>query len=217
MTYLCEALNATPIIANLVGVKPEEVLEVGDLLVQLGFKGVEVPLSSPEALLSIEILANMYGDKLHVGAGSVVSVDDVEDVGAAGGTLSVSPRADVDIIERANRLEMIAMPSVVTEAEATLAVKAGARYLRFPSAETNGVRRFKAIRALLPPDVRLAAAGGISSNNLLAWFDAGADGVGISSALYKPGLQIEQIAANARSLMESFRLWRSYKRRPWVQ
>jgi 2-dehydro-3-deoxyphosphogalactonate aldolase len=196
-------LAACPLIAILRGLSPAEALPVGQALVDSGWKLIEVPLNSPQPLLSIQTLAAMFPGAL-VGAGTVLEPQQVREVHAAGGRLIVAPNFNADVVREAVRLEMICLPGVLTATEAFAALHAGATGLKLFPAEIIPPAAVKALRAVLPADVLLLPVGGIGTANMAGYRAAGADGFGIGSALYKPGLSATDVERNAQDFMAAW-------------
>ena len=119
-------LAPLPLIAVLRGITPEEIGPVSAALAGEGFRMLEVPLNSPRPFDSIRTLATSLGASCLVGAGTVLTVDDVARVGAAGGRLIVMPHADTAIIREAKRQGLVCVPGVATPTEAFAALGAGA-------------------------------------------------------------------------------------------
>ena len=191
-------LTDCPLIAILRGVKPDEIVEVGDALVAAGIGIIEIPLNSPDPLRSIEMLAKHLGDTALVGAGTVLTVGQVGDVASAGGRIIVSPSTDYDVIAATAAEGLVSAPGYFTPSEAFLALKAGAHALKLFPAEAATPAVVRAQRAVLPKDVPLLIVGGVKPDAVGTWFDAGADGFGLGSALYKPGQSADQVALQAR-------------------
>ena len=192
-----------PLIAILRGVKPDEVVAIGDALVEAGIGIIEVPLNSPDPLRSIELLAKHFGDDALIGAGTVLSVADVGAVGRAGGRIIVSPSTDFDVIAATAAEGLVSAPGYFTPSEAFLAIKAGAHALKLFPAEAATPALVRAQRAVLPRDIPLLIVGGVTPETVGPWFDAGANGFGLGSALYKPGQTAEQVGAQARAFIEN--------------
>jgi 2-dehydro-3-deoxyphosphogalactonate aldolase len=201
MITLGPALATCPLIAILRGIRPEEALPVGTALFEAGFRVIEVPLNSPEPLASIEALARQLGDRALIGAGTVMSVQDVSDVAAAGGRLIVMPHSDPAVIRSAVSAGLACAPGVATPTEAFAALAAGAHALKLFPAEMIGPPVVKALRAVLPKGVRLIPVGGINAGNIPAYRTAGADGFGIGSNLYAPGRSAADVARLAMELV----------------
>jgi 2-dehydro-3-deoxyphosphogalactonate aldolase len=192
------------IIAILRGVTPEVVEPIGDALVDAGITIIEVPLNSPDPFVSIEKLSARQGERALIGAGTVLSSQEVDQVALAGGRLIVSPNCNREVIERALQLGLQSMPGVFTATECFTAIGAGAKSLKLFPSEIAGPKGLKALKAVLPPDVGLHAVGGVSATNLAEWKQAGASGFGIGSALYKPGDNAVTVAMRARGLVSTY-------------
>lgn len=190
-----------PLVAILRGITPPETEAVGDSLSAAGFRMIEVPLNSPDALTSIAMLARRLGDTCLIGAGTVLTPTAVENVARAGGRLIVTPNSDAAVIGRAIALGMAVMPGFATATEAFQAIDAGARHLKLFPAATYGPGHIKAVKAVMPADIRLYAVGGIAAAEMAAWRAAGAQGFGIGGELYRPGMLAEQVEAQAGSFM----------------
>ena len=194
-------LDRCPLVAILRGVKPEEGLAIGEALVEAGIEIIEVPLNSPDPLVSIEALAKRFGDKVLVGAGTVLTVEQVGEVARAGGRIIVSPSTDFDVIAATAAEGLVSAPGYFTPSEAFLALKAGATALKLFPAEAATPALVRAQRAVLPRDVPLLIVGGVKPDAVGQWFEAGADGFGLGSALYKPGQTAQQVGQQARDFV----------------
>ena len=181
-----EALDACPLVAILRGITPDEVDAVADVLVGAGYRIIEVPLNSPDPLRSIERLAQRYGETTLIGAGTVMTPEDVIDVRDAGGELIVMPHLDGDVIEEAKAENLTCIPGVATPSEGFAALSAGADALKLFPAEAIPPMIVKAWRAVFPPQAKLLAVGGISLANIADYVAAGTSGFGIGSTLYAP-------------------------------
>ncbi len=199
MSALQAILAPLPLIAILRGVRPAEAMAVGEALVAAGFAAIEVPLNSPEPLASIRLLADGFGDRALIGAGTVRDPADVARVAAAGGRLIVMPHGDAGVIGAAKQRGLLCVPGVATPTEAFAALDAGADALKLFPAEALPPAVLKAWRAVLPSDVWLLPVGGIRPGSMAAYVAAGANGFGLGSALYKPGMSAVQVGANARA------------------
>jgi 2-dehydro-3-deoxyphosphogalactonate aldolase len=191
------ALAACPLVAILRGLHPAEALPVGQALVDSGWELIEVPLNSPQPLLSIQTIAAAFPGAL-VGAGTVLDSRQVREVHAAGGRLIVAPNFNPEVVREAARLEMICLPGVLTATEAFAALAAGATGLKLFPAEMIPPAAVKALRAVLPANALLLPVGGIGTADIAGYRAAGADGFGIGSALYKPGLGMADVKSNAQ-------------------
>lgn len=204
MIDLATALAQLPLVAILRGIRPDEIEAAADALVEAGFRLIEVPLNSPDPLASIEKLARRVGDRAIVGAGTVLTVDQVAHVHDVGGAMIVSPNTDVAVIAESARRGMVSLPGYFTPSEAFAALAAGASGLKLFPAEAATPAVIKAQRAVLPRNVPLLVVGGISPTNMAPWREAGADGFGLGSALYKVGATAQEIAANARAFAQGW-------------
>lgn len=191
------ALQVLPLVGILRGITTAEALPVGAALVAENWGLIEVPLNSPDPIRSIALLAENQPQAL-VGAGTVLTVQQVREVHAAGGQLIVSPNYNEAVVREAVRREMVCLPGVVTPSEAFAALAAGAHGLKLFPAEMISPAVVKALRAVLPAEVQLLPVGGITPDNMAPYRAAGANGFGIGSALYKPGMTVEQVREQAR-------------------
>ena len=199
-----EHLAELPLIAILRGIAPDEAVPVGLALAEAGFRIIEVPLNSPQPLRSIELLARALGSRCLVGAGTVMSAAQVAAVEQAGGRLIVMPHGDPAVIRAAKAQGLCCAPGVATPTEGFAALAAGADALKLFPAELLSPPVLKALRAVFPSDTLFLPVGGITPQNLAAYAAAGASGFGLGSALYKPGLAIGQVQANARAFVEAW-------------
>lgn len=200
-----ELLNAEPVIAILRGIAPAQALAVAEVLVETGFRVLEVPLNSPDALHSIERMARHFGDRALIGAGTVLAPAQVDAVQAAGARLALSPSRDRAVIARSVELGLVSMPGVATPSEAFEALAAGADALKLFPADVLGAASFKAWNAVLPRDTPLYAVGGISARNLREFRLAGAHGIGLGASLYAPGVTLEALKARALTALAAWR------------
>lgn len=198
-------VQATSLVAILRGLTPERAPSVGSLLVETGFRIMEVPLNSPEPFRTIELLSAAHGAQCLVGAGTVLGVAEVDRVHGAGGRLVVSPNCEPAVIRRALELGMRVMPGIATATEAFTAVAAGATELKLFPAATYGARHLKALKSVLPKHVRVLPVGGIGAQDITEWLAAGADGFGFGSELFTPAYTLAQIETRARALVEALR------------
>ena len=189
-------LNPVPLLAILRGITPHEVDEVGDVLIELGYRILEVPLNSPDPYQSIQQLSKRYSGSALIGAGTVLKPEQVPQVADAGGTLIVSPNLNAEVVKATKRMGMISVPGVFTPTEAFQALDAGADALKIFPGDAISPSYCKALRAVLPKGTLLVVTGGVNSENL-ADFLAVSKGAGIGSALYSPGKAVKQIRADA--------------------
>jgi 2-dehydro-3-deoxyphosphogalactonate aldolase len=197
---LREFLNDMPVAAILRGIAPGEAVAVGQALVDAGFRIIEVPLNSPDPFDSIARIATAFGDTCLVGAGTVLKPGDVDRVADAGGKLIVAPNFNAGVVDRARQLGLVTVPGVQTPTEAFAALDAGAAALKFFPCEAIPPKVVRAMRAVLPRDAIVIAVGGIGTENMPAYREAGVDGFGIGSSLYKPGMSAGDVLERARAL-----------------
>jgi 2-dehydro-3-deoxyphosphogalactonate aldolase len=190
-------LKRWPLVAILRGIRPGEALEIGTMLVETGFTIIEVPLNSPEPFASIVRLAKRLGDRVLVGAGTVTDWEQVTKIADAGGRVIVMPHADERVIEAAKRRNLFVVPGFATPTEAFRMIDAGADAIKLFPAEANPPKVLKSLRAVLPKEIPILPVGGITPQNMTDYWVAGADGFGLGSALYKPGMTVEQVAQSA--------------------
>jgi 2-dehydro-3-deoxyphosphogalactonate aldolase len=196
--------SLTPLVAILRGIRPDEAVEIGEVLVENGFRTLEVPLNSPSPLKSIELLATRFGHRALVGAGTVLSETSANDVARAGGRLVVMPHADGAVIRAAKSAGCLCVPGVATVTEAFAALAAGADALKLFPAEQLPPAVLRAWRAVLPAACRLYPVGGITPASMAGFLLAGANGFGIGSALYKPGKPAAEVANDAVAFVDAW-------------
>jgi len=195
------AAGAAPAIAILRGVKPAEAVAVGAALVEAGVRMIEVPLNSPDPFASIAALQAEFGDHTLIGAGTVLDVAAVDRLAGTGAGLLVAPNIDTRVIARGVALGLDVLPGFFTPSEAFAAIEAGARRLKLFPALSAGPPHLKAVREVLPPDSGIWAVGGVDVTNAREWLDAGAEGVALGGALYRPGLEPAEIRRRAQALV----------------
>ncbi len=198
-------IGRMPLIAVLRGVQPTEVGAIGAALVDAGFAVAEVPLNSPQPFASVRMLADHFGDRCLIGAGTVLAVDDVARIADAGGRLVVMPHGDARVIRAAKARGMTCLPGVATPTEAFAALDAGADGLKLFPAEQLPPPVLKAWRAVLPPATLLFPVGGIEPATMAAYWAAGASGFGTGSGVYRPGSAAASVATAATAFVAAFR------------
>lgn len=185
------------LIAILRGITSGEVVDVCHSLVKAGITMIEVPLNSPEAITSIALASNEFGDDAAIGAGTVLTKKQVWAVADAGGVFIVSPDTNKGVIEETVRIQLGSYPGVFTPTEAFRAIRAGATGLKFFPADVLGPKGIKAMKAVLPPDMPLYAVGGANPDNFAEFFAAGCVGLGLGTFLYKPGMDAAAVGERA--------------------
>lgn len=194
-----DSFAACPLVAIIRGVQPHEAEAIGEAIIAAGIRIIEVPLNSPDPLRSVETLARRFGNDALIGAGTVLDPADVGRVADAGGQLIVAPNTDTRVIGAAVERGLVAAPGYFTPSEAFAALAAGAQVLKLFPAEGASASVVKAQRAVLPRDVPLIVVGGVKPDNMAQWRDAGANGFGLGSGLYRPGQSADEVAGQARA------------------
>jgi 2-dehydro-3-deoxyphosphogalactonate aldolase len=200
---LRKGLSELPLIAILRGLAPENARAVGQVLVDAGFRIIEVPLNSPRPLESIEKLADAFGARVLVGAGTVLRPEDIKRIRGNGGRLVVMPHSDQRIIVEAKAQGLICLPGVATPTEGFVALSAGADGLKLFPAEAIPPAVVKAWRAVFPPETLLLPVGGITPERMADYRAAGASGFGLGSALFHPGLTTSEVRTRANAFVSA--------------
>jgi 2-dehydro-3-deoxyphosphogalactonate aldolase len=179
-------LKSAPIIAILRGVTPDKVLKVGDLLVAAGIRVIEVPLNSPDAFLSIKTLRDHLPSDITVGAGTVLTISDVENIAKAGAEICISPNLDLEVVSTAQKLGLIPIPGIATASEYFQAYKNGVRIMKLFPFSNLGIPFMKALQSVSPNDSHLIPVGGVTVEDTFELVQLGALAVGIGNSLYDP-------------------------------
>ncbi|WP_315835952.1 2-dehydro-3-deoxy-6-phosphogalactonate aldolase [Bradyrhizobium prioriisuperbiae] len=198
--------NPRPLIAILRGITPAEILGACDALVGAGITMIEVPLNSPQPLISIALAAKEFHGRALLGAGTVLAPEQVDAVVEAGGRFIVSPDCNDDVIRRTRDCELQSYPGVFTPTEAFRAIRLHATALKLFPAEILGPAGIRAIKAVLPETMPLYAVGGASPDNFAEFIAAGCTGFGLGSFLYKPGFSAAEIRTRAESAVRAYDL-----------
>ena len=198
-------LQPTPLIAILRGIEPAEAETIAAVIVEAGFGAIEVPLNSPDPLASIGRIARRWGDRMLVGAGTVLTARDVDAVGAAGAALVVAPNVDPTVIERAVAVGLAVLPGVATVTEAFQALRAGASGLKLFPGEAIPPEAVRAWRAVLPGETELYPVGGVTPERIAPYLSAGVNGFGVGSALYKPGASAKAVERAALAFVGAWK------------
>ncbi len=192
------------LIAILRGIEPPQALEAAHVLIEAGFNKIEVPLNSPSALHSIQLMVDHFSNQAAFGAGTVLNVKEVEEVAHTGATMIISPNCNIDVIKRTKQLKMLSYPGILTPTEAFSAIDAGADGLKIFPASIIGTSGVAAMAAVIPKTSPLYAVGGANADNFKQWIESGVSGFGIGSALFKPGYSTQKIAEIARQMVNAY-------------
>lgn len=192
------------LVAILRGIRPEETLGLVTELAEAGFEAIEIPLNSPDPFKSIEIASASLGKQCLIGAGTVLTVDDVARLHDAGGELMVSPNVNGDVISCAAARGMVTLPGVFSPTEALAAVASGATGLKFFPASILGPAGIKAIQAVLPKGLPVAAVGGVSEADFARYGAVGIRAFGMGSSLYQPGIKAAECGKLARKVIVAY-------------
>jgi len=193
-----------PLIAILRGITPEEAVPITAALIDAGLSSIEVPLNSPDPYASIFAMASEFGDHALIGAGTVLTLEQVARVAQAGGKLVVSPNTDSAVIRATVAAGLQSWPGALTPTECFAALAAGATGLKIFPASIIGPEGIRAMRAVLPSKTPVYAVGGAGPSNFAEWVKAGASGFGIGSALYAPGMSVADVTTRARALVAAW-------------
>lgn len=192
------------LVAILRGLKPDEAVAFGRTIYEAGIEAIEVPLNSPEPFLSIRSIVEALPNTALVGAGTVLTAADVDNLAEAGGRLLVSPNIDATVMQQAARYGMVTMPGVFTPTEAFQAINLGASALKFFPASVLGPGGISAMRAVLPKRVLVGAVGGISEKDFDAYHAAGVTLFGLGSSLFKPGMSVDEVRQRAAAAVSGW-------------
>ena len=209
MTLWQDCLKTVPLVAILRGITPSEVIGVTTCLIEAGIRIIEVPLNSPEAFVSIEKLVQSFGDDAIIGAGTVLRVEDVQQLAKIGAQVSISPNTNLEVIRCAKALGLISMPAFFTPTEAFAAIEAGCDALKLFPAEIAGPQGLKAMKAVLPKTMPVFPVGGVDGPKMHEFIVAGAAGFGFGTALYKPGDSAEVVKQKAIDVMNNWKATKS--------
>jgi len=197
--------NQCPLVAIIRGVTPAEAADIASALYEGGIRIIEVPLNSPDPLASVRAIADALGERALIGAGTVLQPEQVAQVRDAGGRIVVSPNMNPAVIRATVEAGMVSLPGIFTPSEAFTALDASAHALKLFPAEAASPKVVKAIRAVLPKGAHLLVVGGVTPDSMAGWLEAGADGFGLGSGVYKPGETSDQTLKKTRAYVEALR------------
>ena len=199
-------LKSLPLIAILRGIRPEECIDIGYELFEIGFRIIEIPLNSPDAFKSIEKLVLKLEDKALIGAGTITNIKQLQLLSDAGGKLAVMPHTDLKLIRKAKMLNFICFPGVASPSEAFAALNTGADGLKVFPAEMITPKVLKSWKAILPEKTMLFPVGGIIPESMESYLLAGATGFGLGSALYRPGQSVLDVGLMGKIFIKNWKL-----------
>jgi len=200
-TAIDDCLDKMPVVAIIRGVTPDEVVDIGRAIHETGIGIIEVPLNSPEPFESIKRLSIDLGEDCVIGCGTLLTEEDAKRVADVGGQIAVTPNTRPAIIKRCIKLGMTPMPGWATPTEAFAAHRAGANYLKLFPASSFGSGHIKAVKAVLPTEVKILAVGGVGAHNAAEWLTAGIDGFGIGSEIYKAGRSADEVNTRCQDIV----------------
>jgi 2-dehydro-3-deoxyphosphogalactonate aldolase len=203
MTAFFSVIEKHPLIAILRGIKPTEVVDVAEILIEKDFKIIEIPLNSPDPIRSIELLTHYFENHAIIGAGTVLDEASIRSIAEAGAKLVVMPNGNGIVVKAAKDRGLIAIPGIATPSEAFAMIEAGADALKLFPAEGIPPSVLKAMKAVLPSTVPILPVGGITPEKMNDYLKAGAIGFGLGSALYKPGMTLRDIRKNAEAFNQA--------------
>ncbi|HAV1831785.1 TPA: 2-dehydro-3-deoxy-6-phosphogalactonate aldolase [Enterobacter hormaechei subsp. steigerwaltii] len=193
------------LIAILRGIRPEEVTSHVGVLIDAGFRYIEIPLNSPEWQKSIPKMVQQYGDRAMIGAGTVLNTEQVDFLAQAGAKLIVTPNTQPAVIRRAVNNSMLVCAGCATATEAFTALAAGAQCLKIFPSSAFGPAYIGALKTVLPPEIPVLAVGGVTPENLSDYLQAGCSGAGLGSDLYRAGQGVERTVEQARRFIAACR------------
>lgn len=194
-----------PLIAILRGIEPAEACDHVAAVIDAGFDTVEIPLNSPDWQQSIPAVVAAFGHRALIGAGTVLTTRQVDQLAEMGCKLIVTPNTQPAVISRAIEQGMTVCPGCATASEAFSALEAGAQALKIFPSSAFGPDYIKALKAVLPADAPVFAVGGVTPANLHIWLDAGCTGAGLGSDLYRAGQSVAQTARQATAFVNAYR------------
>jgi 2-dehydro-3-deoxyphosphogalactonate aldolase len=199
-------LKSLPLIAILRGIRPEECIDIGCELFEIGFRIIEIPLNSPDAFKSIEKLVLKLKDKALIGAGTITNIKQLQLLSDVGGKLAVMPHTDLKLIRKAKILNFVCFPGVASPSEALAALNSGADGLKVFPAELITPKVLKSWKAILPEKTMLFPVGGIIPESMESYILAGATGFGLGSALYRPGQSVLDVGLMGKIFIKNWKL-----------
>ena len=199
------------LIAILRGLTLDRCVTVGEMLIAEGFCKLEVPLNSPNPMKTISEMQNRFGDTVTIGAGTVTNVSEVIELSNLGCQMIVSPNTDTEVIKATKNEGMLSFPGAFTPSECFSAINSAADGVKIFPAFKLGITGFKALKAVLPSNLKTYAVGGIDETHFRDWLDAGVTGFGIGSNLFHPSMRDDEILFAARKIILAYDNWHAKK------
>ncbi len=179
---LPDAIRSGRVIAIGRNLDPDRALRIGEVLADAGVPAFEVTLQGDEALDAIRALRAELGERLRIGAGTVLDVPGARAAVAAGATFLVMPVTDVEVIAWAAEHDVPVFPGALSPTEVLAGWRAGATAIKLFPASVGGAALLRELRGPFP-DIPLVPTGGVTADNARALIDAGAVAVGVGSWL----------------------------------
>ena len=171
-------------------------LEVASALIEGGVLGIEITFTTPEAPRAIRDLDEEYGDRILLGAGTVTTYEQVEQSAEAGATFLVSPGSDPVLLPAMLGTGLLVLPGTLTPSEIMLARRLGAPAVKLFPGSSGGPSYLKTLLGPFP-NVPFVPTGGVSQENMVDWFAAGAFSVGAGGLAEVPWLRRRSEGATA--------------------
>lgn len=176
-----------PIVGILRGYNQKQTLKIVEVYTKAGFKNIEITMNTPHVINIISAIAKEYEGRLNIGAGTVLSTNEVDEVITAGGQFIVSPVVDIAVINYCQTKGVPIFPGAYTPTEIYQAWKAGARMVKVFPARNLGPTYIKDVLAPLD-ELALMPTGGVNLDNFDAYLNAGAKAFGMGGLLFDKGL-----------------------------
>ena len=200
------------LIAILRGLTLDRCVKVSKILIAEGFSKLEVPLNSPNPMETISKMQNSFGNSVTIGAGTVTNVSEVSQLSKIGCQMIVSPNTDTEVIKATKNGGMLSFPGAFTPSECYSAINSAADGLKIFPAFKLGVKGFKALKAVLPNNLKTYAVGGIDETHFSDWLDAGVTGFGIGSNLFHSYMSDDDIQSAAKKFVLAYDNWHTNKK-----
>ncbi|QWU16108.1 2-dehydro-3-deoxyphosphogluconate aldolase / (4S)-4-hydroxy-2-oxoglutarate aldolase [Paenibacillus sophorae] len=201
-------IEETGIIAIVRGTKPQEMMRIASALYNGGVKVIEVTCNTPGYLGMIEQLAGEMGEKMIIGAGTVLNAATAQSVIDAGATFALAPDLNPEVIKALHEKNRLIIPGVATPTEMVQAQRLGVELMKLFPAGALGARFLKEVRGPLA-DIRFIPVGGINLGNIGEFAEAGAVAFGIGGELVNKSLidsgNYSELTNRAESFIETVR------------